>query len=56
MWISLISIDPSVVRISVGGVNTVSGDPTGDNEAIMMRRLSLVEKKKSIQDYVVTPK
>ncbi len=37
-------------------MNTISGEPTGDTEAILMRRLSLLEKKKSIQDYVVTPK
>ena len=55
MWISLKSKVPFAVQIFVGGVNAVSGDPTGDNEAIMMRRLSLVEKKKSVQDYVVTP-
>ncbi len=55
MWISLKSKVPFAVQIFVGGVNAVSGDPTGDNEAIMMRRLSLMEKKKSVQDYVVTP-
>ncbi len=55
MWISLKSKVPFAVQIFVGGVNAVSGDPTGDNKAIMMRRLSLVEKKKSVQDYVVTP-
>lgn len=56
MWISLKSEEPFAIQIFVGGVNAVSGEPTGDNEAVMMRRLSLMEKKKSIQDYVVTPK
>ena len=55
MWISVSSKVPFAIQIFVGGVNAVSGEPTGDNEAIMMRRLSLVEKKRSIQDYVVTP-
>lgn len=56
MWISFESSQPFAIQIFVGGVNAISGEPTGDNEAIMMRRLSLLEKKKSIQDYVVTPK
>lgn len=56
MWISFESSEPFAIQIFVGGVNAVSGEPTGDNEAIMMRRLSLMEEKKSIQDYVVTPK
>lgn len=55
MWISIRSKVPFAIQIFVGGVNAVSGEPTGDNEAIMMRRLSLMEKKQSIQDYVVTP-
>ena len=56
MWISIESKVPFAIQILVGGVNAVSGESTGDNEAIMIRRLSLLEKKKSIQDYVVTPK
>lgn len=56
MWISLKAEVPFALNIFVGGVNAVSGEPIGNNEAIMMRRLSLMENKKSIQDYVVTPK
>ena len=56
MWISLRSRVPFAVQIFVGGVNAVSGEPIGEDEATMMRRLNLMEKKKSIQDYVVTPK
>ena len=56
MWISFKSGQPFAIQIFVGGVNAVSGDPAGDNEAIMMRRLSLMEEKKTIQDYVVTSK
>ena len=56
MWISLKAEVPFALNIFVGGVNAVSGEPIGNNEAIMMRRLSLMDNKKSIQDYVVTPK
>lgn len=56
MWISIKSKTPFPIRIFVGGVNAISGEPTGDNEAIMMRTLSFMEKKKSIQDHIVTPK
>lgn len=56
MWISIKSKTPFAIRIFVGGVNAISGEPTGDNEAIMMRRLSFMEKKKSIQDHIATPK
>ncbi len=56
MWISFASKAPLAIQIFVGGVNAISGEPIGDNEAIMMRRLNLMEKKKFIQDYIVTPK
>ncbi|KAL9130582.1 MAG: hypothetical protein Q9175_006983 [Cornicularia normoerica] len=56
MWISLKSKVPFAVQVFARGVNAVSGEPTGANEATMMPRLVLMEKKKSIQDYVVTPK
>lgn len=56
MWISFTASKPFAIQIFVGGVNAISGEATGDTEAILMRRLSLLEKKKSIQDYVVTPK
>lgn len=56
MWISFKAEKPFAIQVFVGGVNAVSGEVTGNTEAILMRRLSLFEKKKSIQDYVVTPK
>ena len=56
MWISLKASEPFAVQNFVGGVNAVSGEPVGDSETTMMHRLSLMENKKSIQDYVVTPK
>ena len=55
MWISFNAHKPFALQIFVGGVNAISGEPTGDSEATLLNRLSLLEKKKSIQDYVVTP-
>ena len=56
MWISLKAEAPFAIQVFVGGVNAVSGEPIGEDETTLMRRLTLMEKKKSIQDYVVTPK
>ena len=57
MWISVESKVPFAIKIFTGGVNAISGEPTGNNDqAVMMRRLALVEKEKSVQDYIVTPK
>lgn len=39
----------------MGGVNAISGEPTFENAATMLRRLNLHATKKPIQDYVVTP-
>ena len=57
MWISFTSKVPFAIKVFVGGVNAISGDRTGNNDqTVMMRRLDLMEKKKSVQDYIVTPK
>ena len=56
MWIQLKSDEAFAIKIYVGGVNAVSGEPARETEVTMMRRLKLLQRKKSIQDYVVTPK
>ncbi|KAF7186024.1 Ubiquitin-like protein-NEDD8-like protein RUB3 [Pseudocercospora fuligena] len=55
MWIKFNSKDKFAVKIYAGGINAVSGEPARETETTMLRRLKLVEKKKSIQDYIVTP-
>jgi len=55
MWINFESKDRFAIKIYVGGVNAVSGEPMIENAATKLRRLNLIAQKKSVQDYVVTP-
>jgi hypothetical protein len=56
MWINFQSRDKFAVKIYVGGVNAVSGEPSTDTEQTRARRYKLLSERKSIQDYIVTPK
>lgn len=55
MWIRLKSQIKFAVKVYVGGVNAVSGEPSTDTEQTRARRYKLLHKHKSIQDYVVAP-
>jgi hypothetical protein len=55
MWISFESDQKFAVKVYVGGVNAVSGEPSTDTEQTLVRRYKLLSERKSIQDYVVTP-
>ena len=55
MWINFKSDCRFAIKIFVGGVNAISGEPVTENAATKLRRLNLVAYDKSIQDYVVTP-
>lgn len=55
MWIRFQSRDRFAIKIHLGGVNAVSGEPLIENAATKLRRLTLIGKGKSVQDYVVTP-
>lgn len=55
MWINFSSMDRFAIKVHLGGVNAISGEPMIENTTTKLRRLNLLEKKKSIQDYVVTP-
>lgn len=55
MWVNFESSNRFAVQVHVVGVSTISCEPMIEDEAIMLRRLSLIEEKESIQDYVVTP-
>ncbi|KUJ10777.1 ubiquitin-domain-containing protein [Mollisia scopiformis] len=52
MWINFESIQPFAVKISVGGINAVSGDSATD--ALSASRLRERQQKGTLQDYVVT--
>lgn len=55
MWIRFNSSKLFAIKIFLGGVNAVSGEPMIEKSATKLRRLNLLAKEKSIQDYVVTP-
>lgn len=55
MWICFASNDKFAVKIYVGGVNAVSGEPSVETEQTQNRRYKRLSEKKNIQDYVVTP-
>jgi ubiquitin len=55
MWIRFHASERFAIKIYVGGVNAVSGEPSTDTEQTRARRYKLLSEHKSIQDYVVTP-
>jgi len=55
MWIRFHSHGRFAVKIHVGGVNAVSGQPSKDTDQTRARRYKLLSEHKSIQDYIVTP-
>ena len=55
MWINFSANERFAIKIYVGGVNAVSGEPSTDTEPLSVRRYKLLAEHKSIQDYVVTP-
>ncbi len=55
MWIRFESRSIFAIKIYVGGVNAISGEPAIENAATMLRRLDIQSKRGSVQDYVVTP-
>src|SRR2546421_4084731 len=55
MWIRFESEMQFAIKIYVGGVNAVSGEPVPENMASRLRRQKRVSEGKSIQDYVVLP-
>ena len=55
MWIKFTSSEKFAVKLHVGGVNAVSGEPCYETEQTQNRRYKRLSENKSIQDYVVTP-
>ncbi|KAH8595364.1 hypothetical protein B0O99DRAFT_155247 [Bisporella sp. PMI_857] len=55
MWIRFRSKMPYAIKIYVGAVNAISGEPAVETAATKLRRQRLLSEKKSIQDYVVVP-
>ncbi|OAX84352.1 hypothetical protein ACJ72_01268 [Emergomyces africanus] len=55
MWIRFESRSQFAVKVYVGGVNIISGEPSTENMATKLRRQKLYSESKSLQDYIVTP-
>lgn len=55
MWISFTSKSKFAIKVYVGGVNAISGEPSIETEHTKQRRHKLLSSGKPIQDYVVTP-
>ena len=53
MWIGFQSYLSYAIKISIGGINAISGEPAVPNSATSIRRRNLIKKGKSVQDYVV---
>lgn len=55
MWINFTTSSPFAIKVYLGGVNAISGEPAIETIATRLRRLELIKNNQSIQDYVVTP-
>ena len=55
VWIRLSSRTQFAIKIYVGGVNAVSGEPAVEATATRLRRQKRKSDGGSLQDYVVTP-
>lgn len=55
MWIEFKSDKPFAIKIYVGGVNAVSGEPARETVDTTQRRLHRLNLKQSLQDYLVAP-
>ena len=55
MWIRFESQHIFAIKIHVGGVNVISGEPLMESAATRLRRLNALTIGESIQDYVITP-
>ncbi|KAG8355558.1 hypothetical protein FVEN_g6453 [Fusarium venenatum] len=55
LWIGFESTKKYVIRVFVGGINAVSGEPKVPHAATSLRRRTLISQGKSVQDYLFVP-
>jgi hypothetical protein len=55
MWVRFKSKKQFAIKIYVGSINAVSGEPAVENMATKLRRQKLKSQGELLQDYVVTP-
>ena len=53
MWIGFESRRTYAIKIFIGGINAISGEPAVPTSATSLRRRNLIKQGKSVQDYVV---
>jgi len=53
LWIRFKSTRPFAVKVMLGGINAISGEPVVETFATALRRARLLHEEKSIQDYAV---
>jgi len=53
LWVNFESNRPFAVRVWLGGINAISGEPIIETFATALRRAKLLKEKKAIQDYVL---
>jgi hypothetical protein len=53
LWIRFKSTHPFAVKVLLGGINAISGEPIIETFATALRRARLINEQKSIQDYTV---
>ncbi|KAF2170018.1 hypothetical protein M409DRAFT_64401 [Zasmidium cellare ATCC 36951] len=56
MWMSFRATRPFAIKVYVGGVNAMSGEPATETLATLQRRFRRMQLGKSIQDYIAIPK
>jgi hypothetical protein len=56
MWIEFRSVRPYAIKVRIGGINAISGEPIVETAATRLRRQNFMHQSKSIQDYIVIPK
>jgi hypothetical protein len=55
MWVRFKSNRQFAIKIYIGSINAVSGEPAAENMATKFRRQKLQSQGELLQDYVVTP-
>src|SRR3954452_9361579 len=55
MWINFESSRPFAVKVYLGGVNAISGEPQLETTETIERQKKKLASNKSIQDYLVPP-
>jgi hypothetical protein len=53
LWIGFESTRPFAIKVLLGGINAISGEPIIETVATALRRARMINEGKSIQDYAV---